>query len=347
MNKLVFWGLAFLVVASIIYMVSDTLVPFVISFIFAYLLQPIIDKISQRFNFPRSLISSAIFALFISSFIIILLLLLPIIYDQISIFITKIPNYKNNFSIGLSYLVSRIDTIDPDIANKLSESLQNFVNSAFSVVVAAANNIWSYTLATINFFAIIILVPVILYYFLRDWPKMIKSVESILPRKEKNKIGKIFSDINSLLSAYIRGQLNICLLLSAYYFIGLSLVGIDLALLLAIISGFLVIIPFIGAFISLFLMLVSCYFSYGASVEIVYILVLFVIAHIIEGYILTPQIIGDKIGLHPVWIIFSVFAAGSVFGFVGIVFAIPIAGVIKILLFNMIEYYKSTKIYNR
>jgi putative permease len=347
MNKLVFWGLAFLVVASIIYRVSDTLVPFVISFIFAYLLQPIIDKISQRFNFPRNLISSAIFALFISSFIIILLLLLPIIYDQISIFITKIPNYKNNFSIGLSYLVSRIDTIDPDIANKLSESLQNFVNSAFSVVVAAANNIWSYTLATINFFAIIILVPVILYYFLRDWPKMIKSVESILPRKEKNKIGKIFSDINSLLSAYIRGQLNICLLLSAYYFIGLSLVGIDLALLLAIISGFLVIIPFIGAFISLFLMLVSCYFSYGASVEIVYILVLFVIAHIIEGYILTPQIIGDKIGLHPVWIIFSVFAAGSVFGFVGIVFAIPIAGVIKILLFNMIEYYKSTKIYNR
>ena len=150
-----------------------------------------------------------------------------------------------------------------------------------------------------------------------------------------------------MLSAYIRGQLNICLLLSAYYFIGLSLVGIDLALLLAIISGFLVIIPFIGAFISLFLMLVSCYFSYGASVEIVYILVLFVIAHIIESYILTPQIIGDKIGLHPVWIIFSVFAAGSVFGFVGIVFAIPIAGVIKILLFNMIEYYKSTKIYNR
>jgi putative permease len=347
MNKLVFWGLAFLVVASIIYMVSDTLVPFVISFIFAYLLQPIIDKISQRFDFPRNLISSAIFAVFISSFIIILLLLLPIIYDQISIFITKIPNYKNNFSIGLSYLVSRIDTIDPDIANKLSESLQNFVNSAFSVVVAAANNIWSYTLATINFFAIIILVPVILYYFLRDWPKMIKSVESILPRKEKNKIGKIFSDINSLLSAYIRGQLNICLLLSAYYFIGLSLIGIDLALLLAIISGFLVIIPFIGAFISLFLMLVSCYFSYGASVEIVYILVLFVIAHIIESYILTPQIIGDKIGLHPVWIIFSVFAAGSVFGFVGIVFAIPIAGVIKILLFNMIDYYKSTKIYNR
>ena len=347
MNKLVFWSLAFLAITTIIYTVSNTLIPFVISFVFAYLLQPIIDNSSKRFNFPRNLVSAGIFTVFISSFIIILLLLLPIIYNQIAVFITKIPHYKNNFNIGLSYLVARVDTIDPDIADKLSDSLQNFVNSAFSVVVAAANNIWSYTLATINFFAIIILVPVILYYFLRDWPKMLKSIESILPLKEKSKIGKIFSDINSLLAAYIRGQLNICLLLSVYYFIGLSLIGIDLALLLGILSGFLVIIPFIGAFISLFLMLVSCYFSYGFSVEVIYVFVLFVIAHIIEGYILTPQIIGDKIGLHPVWIIFSVFAAGSVFGFIGIVFAIPIAGVIKILLFNMIDYYKSTKIYNR
>lgn len=347
MNKLIFWSLALLIITAIIYTISDTLVPFVISFIFAYLLQPTIDTVSKKFSLPRNLTSAGIFMIFISSFITMLLLLLPVIYNQIAIFIRKIPGYKNNFNVALNYFITRIDAIDPDIANKLSDSLQNFINSAFSVVIATANNIWSYTLATINFFAIIILVPVILYYFLRDWPKMIKSIESILPLKEKSKIGNIFSDINMLLSAYIRGQLNICLLLSVYYFIGLSLIGIDLALLLAILSGFLVIIPFIGAFISLFLMLISCYFSYGFSIEIAYIIGLFTIAHIIEGYILTPQIIGDKIGLHPVWIIFSVFAAGSVFGFIGIVFAIPIAGVIKILLFNVINYYKSTNIYNR
>ena len=219
------------------------------------------------------------------------MVLLPIIYNQIAVFITKIPNYKKNFNVGLSYLLARVDTIDPDIANKVSESSQTFINSAFSVVIAAANNIWSYTLATINFFAIIILVPVILYYFLRDWPKMLKSIKSILPRKEKSKVGEIYSDINILLSAYIRGQLNICLLLSAYYLIGLNLIGIDLALLLGITVGFFVVIPFIGALISLFLMIVSCYFSYGASIEIVYVLILFIIAHIIESYILTPKII--------------------------------------------------------
>ena len=125
--------------------------------------------------------------------------------------------------------------------NALSNESLNFINSAFSVVVAAANNIWGYTLATINFFTIIVLVPVILYYFLRDWPQMVKGVESILPLKEKGKVGRIFLDINNLLSAYIRGQLNICLLLSLYYIVGLNLIGIDLALLLGIISGFLVI----------------------------------------------------------------------------------------------------------
>ena len=333
-------------VAGFVYMVSETLVPFVTAFIFAYLLQPIIDNNSKRFNLPRGLIAAGVFTVFVSTFIIILIVLLPIIYNQTALLITKIPSYKNNFNVGLNYLLARADTIDPDIANKISDSLQNVVNSVFSVVVAAANNIWDYTLATINFFAIIVLVPVILYYFLRDWPKMLNSVESILPRKEKSKVGEIFSDINNLLSAYIRGQLNICLLLSAYYLIGLNFIGIDLALLLGIIAGFLVVIPFIGALISLFLMLVSCYFSYGVSIHILYVLILFVIAHIIESYILTPKIIGGKIGLHPVWIIFSVFAAGSVFGFIGIVFAIPIAGVIKILLFHMIDYYKSSKIYN-
>ncbi len=346
MSKLVFWSLTFLVLTSLVYLVLETLAPFVMAFIFAYLLQPIIENNSNRFSLPRNLISTGIFIIFISSFIIILMILSPIIYNQIAAFIIKIPSYKNNFNTGVSYLLASIDRIDPNVADKISESLQSFVNSTFSIVVTAANNIWSYTLATINFFIIIVLVPVILYYFLRDWPRMVESVESILPRKEKSKVGKIFSDINNLLSAYIRGQLNICFLLSVYYIVGLSLIGVDLALLLGIVAGFLVIIPFIGGLISLFLMLVSCYFSYGASIELVYVLVLFVVAHVIEGYILTPKIIGGKIGLHPVWIIFAVFAAGSVFGFIGIIFAIPIAGIIKILLTHIIDYYKSSKIYN-
>lgn len=346
MNKVLAWSMVFLVFGLFIHLVSDTLAPFIISFIFAYLLEPLITNNSNRFNLPRGVVAMGIFVIFIVSFIIAMIVLVPIIYNQIAIFISKIPGYKTNFELGLSELLVRVDTIDHSVSEKISEALQNFINSAFSVLAATANNIWSYTIATINFFAIIALVPIILYYFLIDWPKMVKSVEQVLPKKGKSKIREIFSGINQLLSAYIRGQLNICFLLGVFYVAGLNFIGIDLALLLGMISGFLVIIPFVGALISVALMLISCYFSYGVSIKLLYVIILFAIGHIIEGYILAPKIIGDKIGLHPLWIIFSIFAAGSIFGFIGIVFAIPIAGVVKLLLSHLIDYYKSSKLYN-
>jgi putative permease len=345
MNKIIFWSLTFIAAAFFAYLTSGTLAPFVIAFIFAYLLHPLIDNNAKKFHLPRSIVVLGIFIVFISSFVVGLMLLLPMIYRQIAAFIVKIPAYKDNFQEGVTYMLAKVDKVDPDIANKITDSLQTLINSAFSIIAAAANNVWGYTLATINFFAIIALVPIILYYFLRDWPKMVNSVESILPMKGKSKIGEIFSGINGLLSAYIRGQFNICILLSVYYVLGLSFIGLDLALLLGLLAGFMVIIPFIGTFISLSLALISCYFAYGWGAQLLYVLILFAVGYISESYFLTPKIIGDRIGLHPVWIIFAVFAAGSVFGFVGIIFAIPLAGIIKLLLSYIIDYYKSSKIY--
>ncbi len=346
MNKAIFWCLALASFISLFYLVSEILAPFFIAFIFAYLLQPVIDHNAKKLNAPRTLITSAIFLFFISFLVFSMMILLPIIYNQISAFIVKIPYYKKNLDLEINSLLSNLDHIDPEIGNKITGSVQTFINGAFSVVALAANNIWGYTLATINFFAIIALVPVILYYFLRDWQNMLNSAESILPVKGKGKIHEFFCDINQLLSAYIRGQLNICLILSLYYTLGLSFIGVDLALLLGIMTGFMIIIPFIGIFISLSLALISCYFTYKASNPIVYVLILFAVGYIIESYILVPKIIGGRIGLHPVWIIFAVFALGSLFGFVGILFAIPIAGIIKLLLGYLIEFYKSSKVYN-
>ena len=174
---------------------------------------------------------------------------------------------------------------------------------------------------------------------------MVSSIESMLPMRGKSKVREIFTSINQLLSAYIRGQLNICMMLAFYYVLGLNFIGLDLALLLGILSGFLIIIPFIGALISVLLVTISCYFTFGAGTELVYVIILYAVGHTVEGYILAPKIIGNRIGLHPVWILFSVFAAGSVFGFIGIAFAIPIAGIVKVLLSHAIDYYKSSNMY--
>lgn len=345
MNKIIFWVALIVLINGILYVASDTIIPFFVAFIFAYLLAPVVQSNCNRFNISRGVSSSVVFTIFISGFVAIFVLIVPIIYEQFAIFVSKIPQYKSNVEEGIYAWLNKINNIDPELSAKISESIRSAINSAFTLFSSFANHLWQYTLATINIFIIIILVPIILYYFLRDWPFMIDSIESLFPRKSKKKIREIFYSIDGLLSAYIRGQMNICLMLTIYYVIGLEILGFDLALLLGMISGFLIIIPFIGAVISFLLVIIVCYVTFGYGAELLYTTLLFAVGHTIEGYILAPKIIGGKIGLHPLWIIFAMFAAGSLFGVWGVMFAIPMAGILKILLSNMIDYYKSTKIY--
>lgn len=347
MNKTaIFWFLFIGLFISGFILISDAIKPFVITFIISYLLQPAIDFIASKFELSRKLAAAITYCIFLSIFFIVLIILVPIIYGQISTFINNIPKYNNYFQAEiLPPIMEKIYSIEPNIADKIKNSLSNFINSIFTILTGLANNFWHYTIATINVFVLFLLIPIILFYFLRDWTKIIANMKSLLPLKSRQKILEILSSINNLLSAYIRGQLNICLLLSIYYSITFTIIGLDLALLLGILTGFFVIIPFIGTFIAFTLTLTIGYLTLGISVKLFYIMAVYAIGNICESYILTPKIIGDKIGLHPLWIIFSIFACGSLFGFVGIFFAIPIAGITKILLFNLIKFYKSSKFY--
>lgn len=345
MNKLVFWIAILAMTLAFSYAISDVLIPFAISFVFAYLLQPVIERISFYFKVSRTSISVVIFLVFISAFVIAVLTLAPIIYSQMAAFIHKIPKYKLYFDQLAEISTERLQSFDAETANRVSEAITGVGNAMFSIVGSMANHLWDYTVATINLFAIIALVPIILFYFMRDWPRIVETVNSLIPEQERSKIRSIFTSINSLLAAYIRGQLNICFILAIYYVVGLSVIGVDLAVLLGILSGFLIIIPFIGAFTSFLLALISCYMSFGFGHQLAYLLLLYGVGHGIEGYILAPKVIGNKIGLHPLWIIFSVFAAGALFGFIGILFAIPLAGITKVLITHCIEYYKTTKYY--
>ncbi len=345
MQKLFFWIVVFTAIFGFSYLLSDIISPFFIAFIFAYILQPIIDRLTSKWTLSRRSVSIIVFIIFISVFTLILVILIPLIYDQISAFIAKVPEYRKYFQNIVDLLVKKLGSIDPDAANQLSDAAKSTLNSMFSLLNGVANRLWGYTIATINLFTVIALVPIILYYFMRDWSQIVEAINSLMPEHGKSKIREIFTSINDLMSGYIRGQLNICLILCIYYTIGLSLIGLDLALLLGSMSGFFIIIPFIGSIISMALAALSCYITFGLGSELAYLALLYVIGHTIEGYILVPKIIGNKIGLHPVWIIFTVFAAGSVFGFLGVFFAIPIAGIIKVLVINILDYYKRTSLY--
>lgn len=347
MNKTaIFWLLFVGIFISGFMLISEAIRPFFIAFIISYLLQPAIEFVASKFKLSNKISSIVVYLIFLSIFFTALTLLVPVIYGQVSTFVNNIPKYKDYFQAEiLPPIMTKIYAVEPNIADKIKDSLSNFINSIFTILSSIANNFWHYTLITINIFVLFLLIPIILFYFLRDWTKIIENMKSLLPLKSRHKILGILSSINSLLAAYIRGQLNICLMLSIYYSISFTVIGIDLALLLGILTGFLVIIPFIGTFISFLLTLTVGYLTFGATTKLFYIIAVYLIGNICESYILTPKIIGDKIGLHPLWIIFSIFACGSLFGFIGIFFAIPIAGVTKILLFNAIKLYKSSKFY--
>lgn len=346
MNKAIFWAIITLMILTILWLISDILTPFFIAAIISYILQPVIERTSFLFNIPRRTVASISYILFLSVFAVVIIILLPIVYQQISLLISKLPAYNNYVQQELMpSLTEKINSVDPNIGDRIKDSISNIANSLFSLITTLANNIWHYTVATINIVIIIVLTPVILFYFLRDWSKMVKSIKLLLPLNERLKIQEILSAINNLLSAYMRGQLNICLLLSAYYGIALSLIGVDLGVLLGILSGFLIIIPFIGTLISFSLAMIIGYCAFGATIKLGYILLTYIIGYIMESYVLTPKIIGDKIGLHPLWIMFGVLACGSLFGFIGIFFAIPIAGIIKVLYSFAIKSYKGSKFY--
>ncbi len=347
MNRAAIFWLVFLgLFISGFMLISDAIKPFFIAFIISYLLQPAVGFIASKFKISNKFASSIIYLIFLSIFFLSLTILVPIIYGQLSTFINNIPKYKNYLQAEiLPPIMAKIYLIEPDIADKIKNSLSNFINSIFTILGSIANNFWRYTIITINIFVLFLLIPIILFYFLHDWAKIIANMQSLLPIKTRPKILEILSAINNLLSAYIRGQLNICLLLSTYYSIAFTVIGIDLALLLGILTGFLVIIPFLGTFISFLLTLIIGYLTFGVTTKLLYIMIIYLVGNICESYILTPKIIGDKIGLHPLWIIFSIFACGSLFGIIGIFFAIPIAGITKILLLNLIKFYKFSKFY--
>lgn len=346
MNKVIFWSIIGVIIVVTLKLISGILAPFFIAGVISYLLQPFIDHVLLRYKLSRTVVVSVISLVSFGFFVIMAMVLLPIIYQQIALLVNKIPSYNNYLQTELMPIVSnKIHSLDPSIANKIKGSVINFVNGTLGIIKGLANNIWRYTMVTINLFILILLIPIILFYFLRDWQKMAKIIDNLLPLNGKRKIEKLLHAINSTLSAYIRGQLNVCLLLSVYYSISLSLIGLDLAVLLGIVSGLSIIIPFVGIFISFILTMIISYFTFGFSSKLIYIVIIYFIGSTVEGYILTPKIIGDKIGLHPLWIIFAVLAFGNLFGFIGIFFAVPIAGIIRILFLAAIDSYKASKFY--
>ncbi len=344
-NRNKFW---FLIIASIValgYIFADILVPFFAAYIFAYMLQPLIDYLERKTSLSRTLISSIIYFAFIALVIVIIIIIAPIIYQQLLLFISNMSKYEEYSKLQVHKIVEYINSYDADLAKHVQSSFSGIIHSFYEILTNISYSVWEYTMATINALSLTLIFPIVLYYFLRDWKVIVSNGYDLLPIHDQNDFRNIFISINKLLSAYIRGQLTICLIMSVYYFVGLSLIGHNLSVFLALVGGFFVLVPFLGSIVTLIIFASSSYILFGFTSQFFYVILLFVLGHGIEVYVLLPKVIGNKIGLHPIWIMFAFYAVASLFGLVGILFAIPIAGIVKVLMQHFVKYYKNSAFY--
>ncbi len=325
---ILFLGFLFLLFLSVYYL-RDILTPIFISWFIAYLIDPIADKLEKKFSRNVSVLIIVGFVIIMLS--IIVFFIMPIIIDEIKSLTKNFPYYFSELKkLFFKYFPGLMHT--NDIILKFGKYFPNILQK-IPEVIGNLNNL-------ISGITTILLLPVFTFYFLRDFDKIRISIFNNIPPKYQPAVERIAKKLDNSISLFIRGQLLICLILGILYSIGLLIIKIDLAIIVGFLSGFLNIIPYFGFISGILLGILMAFVKYGDFIHILGVIIVFIIVQILEGFLITPKILGNKVGLHPLNIIISLMIFGKIFGFIGLILAIPFASCLKVFYEELEEKYK-------
>ncbi|MCF6288797.1 MAG: AI-2E family transporter [Proteobacteria bacterium] len=336
----------FLLLGFIIYLLAPILTPFAISALIAYLFDPFADKL-ESWKLSRTLSVVIVFLTMIMILVVILLFLIPTLEHQVSKLIHNLPVYFQWLSDNVSPWLKEKIGIQTDVFNmdEMSVLLKAHWNEAGGFAKNIIASLSQSGLVIVNWMMNIVLIPVVSFYLLRDWDILTARVAELIPRTVYPTINKLVTESNSVLSAFLRGQFSVMLALGVIYSIGLMIIGLDLSLLIGMGAGIVSFIPYLGALTGMVFGVIAALMQFGDPTYVIYVLIVFGIGQLLEGMVLTPWLVGDKIGLHPVAVIFAVLAGGQLFGFVGILLGLPIAAVVMVLLRFAHHNYLQSKMY--
>jgi putative permease len=333
--------------SSFLYLIKGVLFPFLMSGVITYLLYPIVDYLT-KFKVSRLLATLLIILLSYLILASILIVAFPLIYEQFLSFAIKIPEYKSLvLQKFVPILAKKLNAIDQDASSRITNYLLGLSSNILHYIFDLLNNLWRSSLVLINIISLLIITPIITFYFLRDFHNIVATITSYIPLKYKTPANTIFGDINRALSGYIRGQLNVCLIMATYYYLALMLLGLDFSFLVGIICGFLGFIPYIGILIGLLSAVILCLIEFGDLLHILLLMGIFAVGMSLENNVISPKIIGDKIGLHPVWMIFASLVGLSLGGIMGVVFAIPLAAISAVLIRALLHKYLNSVFFKK
>lgn len=340
------WLAIFVIVSVLIYLLAPILMPFISAAVLAYIADPLADKLENKMS--RTLAVSLVFSVLSLLALLLLLIILPMLERQIIVLAEKLPLYIDR---GQQYLLPLLkEQFDLDITsldlNSLKQSLAEYWKTAGGIAANILSSISRSGLVLVGWVANFLLMLVVTFYLLRDWDKLIEKTHALIPRKNEKSIIVIVKESDEVLGAFFRGQMLVMLALAAFYTSGLMIVGLDTALLIGSISGMVSFVPYLGFIVGIVIASIAALMQFQDIMPLLYVVIVFMIGQMLEGMLLTPWLVGDRIGLHPVAVIFAVLAGGQLFGFVGILLALPVAAVIAVVLRHVHERYTQSELYS-
>ncbi|WP_295808599.1 AI-2E family transporter [uncultured Nitratireductor sp.] len=346
-RHIAFWGMAGLGFILFLYVFSSILLPFLAGMVLAYFLDPVADRL-EGVGLSRVSATVVILIGFVVALLLGLMIVVPVLGTQLADFASRLPEYLTR----LQELVNRlepawVDNFLNSETDAVRDNLSSILAQGTSFLGTLFKSVWSSGVAIVNVASLFVVTPVVAFYMLLDWDHMIEKVDNWVPRNHVETVRQIARDINVATAGFVRGQGTLCIILGIFYAIGLSLVGLNFGLLIGLFAGLISFIPYVGS-------LVGFSLSIGIAVVqfwpewwwVLAVAAIFFSGQFLEGNILQPKLVGKSVGLHPVWLMFALFAFGYLFGFAGLLIAVPAAAAIAVLVRFAIGQYLASPLYS-
>ena len=341
----IFWLILFGFFCLTVYVLRSVLLPFVVGILIGYLLDPLADRL-QKLKLSRTTATCLVLLLVAIILIPCIIALAGIIDEQLGLFINAVPSYMSTLNKKIEPIVTNLQDNFPSLnRNKIRELLQGNITNGLKLLGNVLRKLITSGYALFNIVSLLLITPIVAFYMLRDWNDFIKKVDSLLPKAHKKEIRNQAKAIDNIISSFLRGQFSVCVLLGSFYALGLTFVGLDLGLLVGFIAGLISFIPYVGSIVGFIMAMAIAFAQFESWIPIAQVVGVFAVGQFLEGNFLTPKLVGDSIGLHPVWVMFALLSGGVLLGFLGLMIAVPLAAVIGVLVRFAISKYKQSPLY--
>lgn len=333
---LCFWALVVL---------GDILLPFVFGLAIAYFVDPAADKL-EDWGLPRWAAATLLTVLFIFGVVAFLLLLVPLLQSQVVNLVSRLPDYAEALRRHADHLLALAEAkLSVEDYEKIRGAVGGFAGDTVAWLGKMLGRVWSGGLALVNLLSLALITPIVTFYLLRDWDLIVARVDKLLPRRQASTLRELACEIDETLAGFARGQAMVCFLLGIFYAIALSLAGLEFGLVVGLATGLISFIPYFGAIIGGLISIGLAFAQFDDWTRIAIVAAIFAVGQVMEGNFITPKLVGDRVGLHPVWMIFALLAGGALFGFLGVLLAVPAAATIGVLARFAVSRYVASPLY--